>query len=329
MTASRKPFSPEAEDQAALWAARLEGGQLSADDRNELDAWLAKDPAHRALLSEYCQFSADLEEQLPQLVAAGRMAMPAENPKPRRRVAWWAASAGLAAAAAVAFAFFVVQRPPAEQNVATAVAQREAMTLADGSQIELNARTALVVEQSRSERHVRLVDGEAFFKVSKDKSRPFIVETPTGSVRVTGTSFNVRAENASALEVTVVEGSVQVRPAGAGSQPVPIGPRDRLVLGPNGVSVVSLSAGSLEDTLAWRQGQVVFDGVPLDEALAKFARYHGRTITVSKGAAKLRVGGRFSLDDLEGFFAAIEEALHVRVIHEANGSIRVTLPTES
>ena len=56
---------PAAEEQASLWAARLDGSVLSATDRLALDAWLAEDPAHRSLLSHYCQFSADLEQQLP------------------------------------------------------------------------------------------------------------------------------------------------------------------------------------------------------------------------------------------------------------------------
>lgn len=336
MSAPRKSFRPEAEDQAALWAARLEGGQLNAADRAALEAWLALDPDHRTLLTEYCQFSADLEEQLPLLVAAGSVPLPATQTvrveRPRRRSRVWAFSAGLAAAAAIAIAFFMARPSTAVQNLATAVAQRQSLTLADGSEVELNARTALVVEQDRTGRHVRLVDGEAFFKVSKDKSRPFTIDTPCGSVRVTGTSFNVRAEAANSLEVTVVEGSVQVRPRSTGDVPAQtvysIGPRDQLRAGAAGVSVVNLSVSGLENSLAWRNGKVVFEGVPLKDALERFARYHGRTITASEGAAKLRIGGQYSLDDLEGFLSAIEDVYGVRVTRELNGSIRVTLRTE-
>ena len=74
----------DAEDQAALWAARLDGSTLSAADRAELEAWLAKDPRHRALLSQYCQFSSDLEDYLPALVGAGAVSMPELREKPAR-----------------------------------------------------------------------------------------------------------------------------------------------------------------------------------------------------------------------------------------------------
>ena len=75
MNPSPAPISPAIDTDAALWAARLEGGTLDAADGNALDAWLAASPAHRAALSLYCQFSADLEVQLPALVAAGRVAL--------------------------------------------------------------------------------------------------------------------------------------------------------------------------------------------------------------------------------------------------------------
>jgi transmembrane sensor len=174
---------------------------------------------------------------------------------------------------------------------------------------------------------VRLAAGEAFFAVHKDATRPFIVETPAGSVRVTGTKFDVRTETDGALEVTVVEGSVQAHPgeaAGRPSTPVQLGAGDQLSAGPGGVSVHTLPAAALEDALAWRQGQIVFDGVPLREALARFARYHGRGITATPEAAELRVGARFSLDDLDGFFAGLEEVLPVRVTHNLNGTVQVS-----
>ena len=67
MNTSLSHLDPAAEDQAALWAARLDGSVLSTADRIALDAWLAVSPDHRTLLSRYCQFSADLEQQMPLL----------------------------------------------------------------------------------------------------------------------------------------------------------------------------------------------------------------------------------------------------------------------
>jgi transmembrane sensor len=324
---------PAAEEQAALWAARLEGSELTAAAQAALDAWLAEDPAHRALLSQYCQLSADLEEQLPALVAAGAVGRPVQ---PARRRGWnprGIASAALAAAALVTFAVWLARPAQQSGDMATAAAQRQSVTLRDGTRIELNARTSLHVEIGRTERRVHLDAGEAFFTVSKDRSRPFIVETPAGSVRVTGTVFNVQADTNEELNVTVVEGSVQVLPGplAGGRTPDPrlLHAGDRLAAGPGGVSVQPLTAGEIEDELAWREGKIVFNGVPLADALERFGRYHGRRLAASPGAAAKKVGGRYSLDDLDGFLKGLEEStLGVRADRDPSGNVRVSLRSE-
>jgi transmembrane sensor len=319
--------SPSAEEEAALWAARIDGSTLSASDRAALDAWLAVSPAHRALLTRYCQFSADLEQQLPliegikELSAGTRIARETARPLPWLRRPMMA-GAVLTAAAAVAVALWLARPAVQVGNFATPMALRQSVTLADGTQVELNAQTSLHVDIDGTSRRVRLAGGEAFFSVHKDASRPFTVETPAGSVRVTGTRFDVRAETPASLEVTVVEGSVRAHPNHADA-PLSLHAGDRLVSSPAGIEVRPLAANDLDDVLAWRHGQIVFNGTPLREALARFARYHGRGIVAGDEVASLPVGGRFSLDDLDGFFAALEEVLPVKVSRNQNGTVQV------
>lgn len=323
-----------AEEQAALWAARLDGSALADAERAELDTWLAESPSHHALLAEYTELSADLDLLLTPLatrgpvadaVADARAAKPA--PRPRAKLVWLS-SLGLAAAAAIAVVVWTRVSPGSTQELATTTGHRRAFTLADGTEIELNAHTRLLVTASRGERRVRMDDGEAFFHVAKDASRPFIVETPAGSVRVTGTKFDVRLDPTAPFDVTVVEGSVQVRPAdsrgGYSSEPIKLGPGDHVSSHADGIVLQSLSRKAVDDLLAWRQGQVVFNGgMPLREALAYFARYHGREITATPAAGNLRIGGRFSLDDPDAFFTGLEKVLDVRVNHLSSGAVQV------
>jgi transmembrane sensor len=320
MNTSNQGYDPITEEQASLWAARLEGSSLSAADRVALDAWLAEKPAHRVLLSDYCQFSADLEQLLPPLVAAGSLTMPAREKSGLRWNLAWIVGGAFAVFAVVALNFWSEHR---FETIATDIAQRQSITLEDGTRIELNARSRLQIQKGGAERHVRLLDGEAFFTVARDKTRPFIVETPAGSVRVTGTVFNVRSEAASEFEVTVVEGSVQVRPADADRDvpPVLLGAGDRFAAG----AKQSLAAGELADTLAWRQGQVVFDETLLSVAVTRFAHYHGIAIKPAPGAGALKISGRHNLDDLDGFFSYLRDSIHVQVTAEADHSYRITL----
>jgi transmembrane sensor len=280
------PHHAAAEEQASLWAALLEGYTLTAEDRLAIDAWLAAHPTHRALLSAYCQFSTDLEKTLPALVEVGAVAMPAE-PAPRRRNAWSYASwfVGGAVTAAAAAAIVWMAWPAAQVDcIAVPAGQRQTVALADGTRVELNARTSLTAEISKTERRARLADGQAYFTVSKDPSRPFIVETPAGSVRVTGTVFGVRTEFPAQLEVIVTEGSVQVRPGQDGAAPIPLTTGDRLTV-TNGAptKVEKLTRSDLEDALAWREGKIVFVDVPVRGARLELPDARSTVTTDDRG----------------------------------------------
>lgn len=323
---------PVADEQAALWAARIDGDTLDRAQRAELDAWLAQKPAHRVLLSQYCQFSADLEAQVPALVAAGGIAAPADAARAhasrRRWTAPRVAAVVLAAAAAIAVTFFTLRPAEPVQTFATAPVQRSTHTLADGTRIELNAQTSLRFENTKTERRVRLASGEALFTVAKDPARPFIVETPGGSVRVTGTTFNVRtAPSQAAFEVTVLEGSVQVRPSGVGvaaaAGPIALGAGDAFSVRAGQVERRALSPGEVDDALAWRLGQIVFRDVPLREAAARFAYYHGRAIHVAASVAEHTIGGRYSIDDLSGFLGALEAIVEVKATYDLSGAVTI------
>jgi transmembrane sensor len=278
-------------------------------------------------LSSYCQFSADLEEQLPKLVTSGAVRMPATT-TPASRWSWtFPRAMGVACAMAAAIIFGVLILRPSSQteNVVAALAERVSHTLADGTRVELNAHTTLRFENRKNERFARLAGGEAIFMVTKDPSRPFIVETPNGMVRVTGTTFNVRTEaTAGVLEVTVVEGSVQVRPGAASNRaadgPFLLAAGDQLTAGPEGAAVKTLTTAALEDALAWRHGEIVFEDVPLRAAAERFAHYHGRRIVVDPSLANENIGGQYSLDDIDGFLRAMEIALDADLRNDANGT---------
>lgn len=319
------PLNAAAEEQAALWAARLDGSELSPADRTALSGWLDAAPNHRALLSTYCQFSAALEQQMPLLegirdqVAEIPPAPRSAPPRPWSRWPLWA-GATLAAAAAVALVLHFALPAARVETIITPVGQRQNLALADGSVVELNAHTSLRVEFSRGERRVRLASGQAFFTVAPDTARPFLVETPAGTVRVTGTAFDVLAAPA-ALQVTVETGSVRVRPPQA--EPIDLSPAQQLTADGTTLTVRKLDDASLQRALAWRQGLVIFAGTRLDEALAQFARYHGRSFRAAPEVATREVGGRFSLDDLDGFFGGIEESMNVKVRRDENGGYLV------
>jgi transmembrane sensor len=316
----------EIEHQASLWAARLENDALGAAERQQLDLWLRADPEHRHVLSRYRELSAALTAQVPVLMERSEVeAVVARAAKVNRLRRALAPALAAAAAVALAGAFWWMQ----PERVETTSGERRTLALADGSRVELNARTGLEVDFSRGARRVKLLRGEALFQVAHDSARPFLVETGQGVVRVTGTVFNVRETAVSTLEVTLLEGSVQLTAAHLPERPAALTPNDQAVVNPEAIAVQALSAEEARNAIAWRSGQAAFVDAPLREALARFAPYHPGTIAVDGSAAALRVGGRYSLDDLDGFLAALEQALPVNVLRGEGGAVRVVARPEA
>lgn len=86
------------------------------------------------------------------------------------------------------------------------------IVLSDGTKVHLNAESQLTypICFSDKERIVQ-VEGEAYFDVAPDKAHPFIVQTPHTSIRVTGTSFNVRAYADEEVEsTTLISGAIEI-----------------------------------------------------------------------------------------------------------------------
>ena len=339
------PETTRADEAASEWAVQLAAGPLSAADRQVLTEWLERDERNRVRLEHYQRVYAQLGEAVPRLVDSGELVEEESGRRHPPLPGYGATSAtplhdtavlhparaifrrwGTALAAAAAIAVAAVWWSDRSQLLSTRIAQRQTINLADGSQVELNAHTSLAVRLRRNERFVQLDEGEAFFKVAHDASRPFFVETPAGTVRVTGTQFNVRSAGPGQLEVTVLEGSVAVAPGALASNHnggFALTANDQLAFDGARSGIRKLSPEATADAVAWREGWVAFDNEPLGSAVQRFGRYHGREIEISPEAAALAVGGRFKLDELDEFLRDVAQTLPVGVLRSGEGKIRV------
>ena len=308
------PASPT--DQAAEWAARLDAGPLQRAEAESLTRWLEADPANESRLDEMQRLHQKVQRVLPGMAAAGKLPATKRQSIPRLGWAW---AGGLAAMLALALVWFVQQRP---ESFTTLAAQRQVIMLADGTRAELNALTSLRVRLRGSERHVWLEKGEVLFTVAKDPARPFVVETAAGSVRVTGTVFNVSSYAADSLAVVLLEGSVEATPVND-AKVRPLAPGDALLVTAGRSELRRLTPAELADAVAWREGRIIFHDTPLAQALERFARHHARMIVVEPAARDLALGGRFGLDDFDSFLKDVEVALPVVVHREPEGRIRI------
>jgi transmembrane sensor len=147
-----------------------------------------------------------------------------------------------------------------------------------------------------------LDQGEAFFEVTPDATRPFVVTVGESRVTAMGTSFAVRYEPDSTA-VTLVEGKVSVADDAAKSD-FTLLPGQRLTLAK--AHVPRMDAPRLEAVTAWRRGEVILNDTPLVEAVAEMNRYNKKSIVLeSPEIAMLDVSGLYHTGDSEGFARSI------------------------
>lgn len=203
-------------------------------------------------------------------------------------------------------------------RVATVAAGREIVTLRDGSVAEMNARTQLRTDFRWGRRQVRMDSGEAYFSVAKDAEHPFLVETPRGTIRVTGTEFNVRLTADAVAEVTLIEGGVIFD--NAKGETLEMTPGQQLRAGSD-VEVRPLS--SMDHVLAWREGRLVFDGLTLGQSAERLASFHGTDIAVAPQIAGLRANGSVGIANLAGALDALQVLLPIRILGSSESGYRI------
>ncbi|MCO2999907.1 FecR family protein [Pseudomonas aeruginosa] len=283
--------------QAAEWAIRLDGGDLDRSRREALDGWLAADPRHPAALA----LAQRTWKQLGSLAEPRTMVQTPVASAPRRaggrRKGWrgWAAAAAVLLALGSAWN----ERDAGVSwlaDHATGKGEVRILRLVDGSEVELDAQSAIDVAYDSRERRVRLLEGSAIFRAAPRagrETRPFVVESAGGSTRALGTWFLVSRNDDGSVQVGVLEHRVAVALAHPG------------VEAPRG--------GRLDDLTSWRRGLLVFDEQPLGEVVARLNRYRPGHLLVAPGAlAQRRVSGVFRVADLEASLQSISDELGMR-----------------
>lgn len=298
-----KPQDTERECREAAigWWVRLDAGALSHAELLAFRAWIARDPAHEAAFEDICDLWGDLESLRHLRLPPGKALRP-------WRKRWPAAAAGVLALGLwlASDDLFILWRA----DFSTGTGEVRAVTLEDGSRLELNARTAVTKDFSGGQRRLILLRGEAWFDAAPDPSRPFTVEAGGGTATALGTSFVIATEKAR-TEVTVTEHKVMVAAAG---QAVMAGAGEQTAYGP-GLPVLPPYAADTDRVASWRRGKLIFQDQPLGEVVAKLDRYHRGLFWVAPSLRDRRVSGVFSTAKPLEAIRAIELSLGLRAIH--------------
>jgi transmembrane sensor len=317
---------------ACEWLARLERG-LNRQENRELRKWLAANPANAAALIE----AASLWDRMNSL---SRLADLFPKPLPKqarqRRVTLAIAASVLVVLASGWFVwtrtefattsaqsqFHVAAASAYRQLFETAIGEHSTILLPDGSELTLNTNSRVRADFSGRARHLRLEKGEVYIKVARDESRPLIVWARDRVVQAIGTAFNVEIKVDQRIEVIVAEGKVMIGVAESAGQEfepawlekinMPVVAGQRALLGQENPKIEQIDAEEIDVKLSWRNGNLVFRGEPLADALGEIERYTRVEFIIRDEELKsIRVAGLFRAGDVDGLLATLRENFNI------------------
>jgi len=309
--------------QAAEWVVRLEDRErpISAQEQSEFFNWLMRSAEHvkafltiadlsRALDGIDSERRLDIEKlfpanrvaALPAHPGAAARLYPSGRPSTstRIRIGLLAACATLVLAA---YGGWKLWAPLTSYR--TAVGEQRTLRLPDGSVLNLNTRSRVVIRFSKNAREVQLLEGEALFAVERDPSRPFSVVTQSAVIRVVGTQFNVY-DRPDATTVSVVEGAVQVAPAAHPTAANLLSAGEEVQIAPS--AAIKRKHVDLHNALAWRERRLVFENASLGEVIAEFNRYNTVQMRADEAlAADKHLTAIFSADQPQSLIHYLEQ----------------------
>ncbi len=298
-------------EKAASWVARSLHENWNESDQQALDAWLAESPSHQIA---YWRLESAWRETY--RLTALRPVSPQDNApagSSLRSTIYKAVAALVLMAGVAGFATqYYAKAQHRAATYSTALGERKLLTLADGSQIELNTNTVIEASTIGNERKIWVKQGEAYFHVKHDPSRPFVVVAEGRKIVDIGTEFVVRRAP-DFLRVAVLEGRVGFGPLkGDVSRDLTSG--DVATAQKNDVSVSREPVADIATGLSWREGKLVFHHTLLVDAAAEFNRYNSEKLVVASAAAgQITINGTFPTNDVHAFSRLAHAVLGLRV----------------
>ncbi|PKO25968.1 MAG: hypothetical protein CVU35_01610 [Betaproteobacteria bacterium HGW-Betaproteobacteria-8] len=318
------PASKRLREEAARWFTRMQHAAPDHPERGRFEAWLMSDPAHA---SEYEAFvktwdDFDSTHRMQSLADALERKSAALKEKYRKTIArglvglFLFVSCGLLGQVA----WREWTQPWYVQASVTGIGETGHQLLADGTELILNADTSVDIAYYRNKRLLTLKRGEIILDVSKDPSRPFIVDSGFASVTVLGTNFAVNRLS-SKVRVSVKYGRVRVESRGVNAKVLftPIILTDGEVAEVDAGREPRLSSRSADDAFAFQLGTIVFEQASMGEVAETLSRYREKPI-VAVDQNTQHVTAVVQIADIESFLQVLPKIAEVRVSETKGGT---------
>lgn len=317
--AALDPISEAAVD----WLVQFHSGEMTEADQARHRAWLAAHPQHQAVWqrlsgSLHAQFGAARAVVTPKPTApmgdvmGQALAHAQRRGHDRRRLLGGALAVGGVATGLLLLADRQMPLRQMTADLRTGTGQRQTFTLPDGSELLLDARSAVDLDFGADRRRVKLRRGALLVQArpATNGLPPFEVLSPHGSIQALGTRFSVRLEDATTryTRVGMLEHATRLTTVAGASQVLEEGRSARF-------DTLSIEAEDIhpQAEAAWQRGMLEVHNQLLGEVVQALRAYRRGFIRISPQTAALRVYGNYALDDSDRAFDALAATLPIKV----------------
>lgn len=296
--------------QAAFWLAQH---QLGTIDETEFQRWRSADVAHALAFCRALAVweSAGRHEVAGDLAPLQAAFVPdaATAALPRRR---FLKAAGIAAAVGLFGAGSFTTRAYAWSTAETALGENRQVSLPDGSLAWLNTDSRLSWRFSDTERTFWIEKGEVGLVLRNGPEA--VIRGDERSLVLSQGRYNARLRS-EALDLLVFFGSARTQmPGQGGGTARSVSAGQSLLVSHSDAIVRSASAAQISSTLAWRDGEILFQDMTLGMAVDEYNRFLARKIViVDRDLSGIPVGGRFTSTDPTAFLHAVSTGLGIRI----------------
>ena len=336
------PDQEKVHNEAGDWIAKFDSG-LSVAEQAEFQRWVCESQMHYDVFMSMAQVWDGMDDlsRLSDL-------FPEETLDSKSHLFKPVAVAASLLLAAVVGAFFVINGGKLNQDIElvnryeTSIGEHSTVNLTDGSKLVLNTNTLVLVDYIDEYRLITLERGEINIDVAHDEERPLSVKAGDRVVQAVGTAFNIELYDNNRFELIVTDGKVRVDDrthfetlleqqrlaqvnatrlesrnkrgpgAKADETTVFVSQGEKMVVGEDVAQPSKIEEQEIAVNLSWREGNLVFDGQPLGEAIKEIERYTAIEFQFEHEDIKdVRIAGLFKAGDVSGLLIALDTTFDI------------------
>jgi transmembrane sensor len=317
-------------DEASLWIARLDRG-LSEQEEKELRQWMKKDLENQRVLIKLAQ----LWDKMDRLILLSDVFQVA---KAKKKVPYYQYAAACFFVLTLGVGLWYLHLGSTdkitENFYQTLVGEQQEIKLSDGSTLILNTDSQVKIMYSKKQRLVFLNRGEIHIDVAHAPERPLSVIAGSKVVQAVGTAFDVQMLGQEKVRLWVTEGRVLVTERQVdniiplqkieelSADVIAVSKGEKMILTAASKKVEKVDESDMSAQLSWRQGNIVFRGETLDEAVLEFSRYSDKKFIIADESLRnVRVAGVFKIGDTDRLLNTLKSNFSIEYQYGENNKI--------